>query len=239
MTSINVSNQGVMTEHDEFSECINFIKQWRKEYQTKIRNISLFSKDTILRIEEQREFAKLFYHIRGHFYKFLWALGNKLPTAGLKHIILHNIQEEFGGKALSHEELYYLFCDNLNVEIREEAIPSSIEIPFVKKFNEGHTQYIRHNNWQVGFSAFSAYELLDNVDYAILLKLVETFSFNSTKQGLYFFKLHANANHFETTSEELEALWKSNPQHVKAGFNFIASHQLEMWQKLSDTLLNM
>jgi len=38
------------------------------------------------------------------------------------------------------------------------------------------------------------------------------------------------------TSKLLEEIWDTDPQSVKAGFEFVAQNQLEMWRELDKEL---
>lgn len=48
-----------------------------------------------------------------------------------------------------------------------------------------------------------------------------------------FFKVHINVKHFDTTVDELKDIWEKNAQAVKEAFNFIAEHQIQLWEDLT------
>jgi hypothetical protein len=57
------------------------------------------------------------------------------------------------------------------------------------------------HNEKERFSALSAYERLDNLDYKYLAELA--MSLQTPRNGLLFFKVHLNAQHFSTTEKYL------------------------------------
>ncbi len=87
------------------------------------------------------------------------------------------------------------------------------------------------------WAAFAAYEKLDNVDYNDLHNLVKNFEL--PQNALAFFLVHTKVEHFEAAEKELSEIWQKNPEQVKDAFNFIGTHQNEMWQNLSDAIYNL
>lgn len=218
----------------------NYITNWQKEYQHQSSKIPLFNQDVTSKFtdNQKQKFAKLFYHIRGHFYKFLWFLGSKEAgenTIEMKIIILQNISEEFG-KQKSHEQMYLDFASSLGVEIIEnEIIKETSNLDFIKMFNQQHLEFILKDDSNSAWAAFSAYEALDNLDYENLLNLV--IPWNPPPKALVFFKVHAKVSHHQTTEEVLQKIWNKDPKSVQKGFEFIASHQLKMWQDLYEEVM--
>jgi glycerophosphoryl diester phosphodiesterase len=88
---------------------------------------------------------------------------------------------------------------------------------------------VRHDNDE-RLALFSAYERLDNVDYKYLTRLAS--NIGTARARLLFFKVHERVEHFETTEEILLEIWQKFPEKVKKAFNFIAEHQLKMWDDL-------
>ncbi|MEM1312445.1 MAG: iron-containing redox enzyme family protein [Patescibacteria group bacterium] len=201
-------------------------------YELKIKNIRLFHKDSTLSLAQAKKFVLAFYHARGHFYKFLWILGCFALNNNYKEVVVNNLEEEFGGRASSHEQLYLDFSKNFGVDILSEILSESNYPDFLKEFNRGHISWLLKHNWTEKWSAFAAYESLDNSDYRNLLKLLE--NLNPKVKDLRFFKVHSNANHFESTSKYLSELWELDAQSVENGFDFILPHQLNMWSELSN-----
>jgi len=203
---------------------------WVDNYQDKVSKIKLFQKGGVnWTPEKKQKFVKTFYHIRGHFYKFLWTLGSFAPNNDFKKVILGNIEEEFGGKGPTHEKLYFDFARSFGIDILDEMISEEHNFEFIKQFNQNHINFIVKEPWNTKWSAFSAYERLDNVDYTNLGLLAESMGANG--KGMTFFRVHQNAGHYDTTSKLLEEIWEKDPQSVKVGFEFIAEHQLKMWRE--------
>ena len=96
----------------------HFLDQWDQCYQEKVTAIPLFQPDVTQhwQVSQQQQFARLFYHVRGHFYKFLWLLGNESPNCQEKEKIIDNIREEFGQNGLSMDCLMKGCSTNLHVQ---------------------------------------------------------------------------------------------------------------------------
>jgi hypothetical protein len=60
----------------------------------------------------------------------------------------------------------------------------------------------------------------------------------TSKLGLTFFQVHIHVKHFDNTLDLLSDMWKAEPKKVIDGFDFIQSHQLNMWKKLSANVFN-
>jgi len=209
----------------------DYTTSWTQKYQKKAKMLKLFQKGGISwDLEKKQKFVKTFYHIRGHFYKFLWTLGGFAPNNNFKKVILGNVEEELGGRGPAHEKLYLDFGQGFGVDILEEVLLEKYNFEFVKQFNQNHINFIVKEPWNSKWGAFSAYEKLDNVDYTNLLSLAKEMKTGS--RSLIFFKVHQVADHFESTSKLLEEIWEKDPQSVKKGFEFIAQNQLEMWREL-------
>ena len=74
-----------------------FISEWEQKYRSEIDQVAVFDPEQTSNwsMEKKRYFAKIFYHIRGHFHDFLWFMGSHAPDAHTKQIVLNNIAEEF------------------------------------------------------------------------------------------------------------------------------------------------
>ncbi|MCP4476178.1 MAG: iron-containing redox enzyme family protein [Gammaproteobacteria bacterium] len=214
----------------------DFLTQWDSDYQAKVEQLPLFHIEVTSRWrdEQKRQFAQLFYHARGHFYKFLWLLGNEAPNSTAKETILDNIREEFGGDGLSHEAMYDVFANAVGVDVNNEFFHEPHHHPYLQQYNLGHLNWLNARDWQGKLAGFSAYERLDNIDYHHLENLVK--SLGITGKGLTFFKVHNKADHFDRLHEQLVTVWDNSRHQVEEAFDFIARHQLTMWQWLSHTL---
>lgn len=215
-----------------------FLLEWSDNYKQMLSQIPLFDSSISKNFTTQQKqyFAKIFYHARGHFHDFLWYVANHATDKETKDIVIENISEEFNSSAASHEQLYIAFAESLDVDISNELVNQENYLPWIKAFNKKHLQWLHTHDAEERFAAFSAYELLDNIDYTSLLNLVK--SFDISNKGQIFFKIHAKVMHFDTTSSKLQAIWNSNPQKVKIAFDFIGDHQLAMWSSMHNAINN-
>jgi hypothetical protein len=206
------------------------------EYQLKAKSIKLFQPEFTknLTLEQKQKFVLSFYHIRGKFYKFLWYLGSLAPSREYKQVVIDNIWEEFG-QTISHEQWYYKFANEFGVDCKQEILEEKHNSQCIEDYNEEHIKFILTKPFEQVWSIFGAYEMLDNSDYQNLYKLAE--NLGSSKQDLVFFDIHRRAGHFETVSPLLQQIWDKDSESVKAGFEFILNHQLQMWKDLSEKVL--
>ena len=214
----------------------NFIKQWEVIYKQEQAKIPLFQLETgkKLSLEQKQKFVKQFYHIRGHFYEMLWVLGSLAPSFEYKKVVLQNITEEFGGKK-SHENLYWDFASELGVDIQSEVLDQTNNLKYIQDFDFSHKKWVISQKWESVWAAFSAYEKQDNLDYTKLYDVAKEFGISD--KALFFFKIHSQVQHFETTENLLQKCWDSDPEAVKSGFEFIKSAQMKAWKGLSDEIL--
>ncbi|MCP4474747.1 MAG: iron-containing redox enzyme family protein [Gammaproteobacteria bacterium] len=216
----------------------NFVATWKQQYQLAMQSIALFDAPHTQHWSkpQQQKFCYEFYHIRGHFYKLLWLLGNTAPNSKQeKALILDNYQEEFGGSHDSHESLYRFFAQFLGIEdLGQEFITGNRQPLYVHAYNQGHLEWFSEQNWLGKMAGFAAYELLDNIDYACLLTLSKSFGLDES--ALTFFVIHNKADHFDKLYSCLLTIWKEEPAIVKTAFDFIGPHQLDVWRALSQSL---
>ncbi len=210
------------------------------DYKEALTSIALFDPEmTSEWTDFQRHyFASIFYHLRGHFINFAWYIANFSTHEYTKNIILNNIQEELGtGNRFSHEVLYERFANECKVDIHNEIINETNYLPFAKEFNKAHLKWISIHDQEERLAAFSAYERLDNLDYPNLLNMAQ--SLNLSQQALAFFKVHVHVDHFDSTLELLLPIWEKTPEKVILSFEFIYSHQLNMWNNLSNHVFSL
>ena len=214
-----------------------YLDQCQAQYQAEVKQIAIFNSVITAKwdLETKLKFTKIFYHIRGHFIDMLWHLGNLAPNIEYKSIVLKNIQEEFGSKN-SHEVLFFNFANSLGADIKNEIVRPVWYLDFVKEFNHNHIKFVLEKSWNSAWAAFSAYEKLDNLDYPNLFELAQSLDVN--RQALVFFKIHMSVTHFDNTEPKLIQIWESDPESVKAGFEFIFKNQLEMWRSLDAEMHN-
>lgn len=215
----------------------SFLKDWDRDYQSRIQEVELFKPESTSNWTKEQKvlFTKAFYHVRGHFHDFLWFIGNHAESKHVKDIILKNISEEMNGSARSHELLYIDFAKSLGVDVEREFIEEEAYLDSIREFNKGHLQWLNAHNNASRFSAFSAYERLDNLDYQALLNAMT--ALNVPQPALLFFKVHTRVQHFEATLTELKKIWHRSPQAVIEAFQFISNHQLKMWNDLSKSIV--
>jgi hypothetical protein len=222
---------------DNEHSLMSFIADKDNEYMLKVDELALFQESEAKKLKTlaKQRLVAIFFHIRGHFYEFLWYMLCFAPNKEAKDIILANIAEESGGDRLSHEQLFDCFARQFSVDLNVEWIEQTHYLPFVKAFNQGHLIWLRKHDWASRFSAFSAYERLDNIDYPRLRQLAK--NIGCDRQGLIFFDVHVKVAHFEPTLEMVEEIWQQEPLKVKKAFDFIYQSQLKVWQALSDDIL--
>jgi hypothetical protein len=214
----------------------SFLMEWDRDYKSRTENIELFNLGLTQNWTKDQKiyFAKVFYHARGHFHDFLWFIGNHATSKTVKDIVLKNIAEEMNGSARSHEQLYVDFAKCVGADLVSEFIEEETYLDSIKEFNKGHLYWLNSHDDESRFSAFSAYERLDNIDYKALLSLIMTL--NLPPKAQLFFKVHARVQHFETTENELKKIWARNPKKIKEAFQFISRHQIKMWNDLSNSI---
>lgn len=235
ISATNLNKQfNMQTLPSTFSQ---FLTQADSEYRKKLSSIPLFNtaKTATWDKNQKRLFAAIFYHLRGHFINFMWFIANFSADSLSKSIILDNINEEFGtGNRLSHEQLYASFAQEYGVDIHDEIVNETHYLPFAKQFNKGHLAWLAAHDAEAQIAAFAAYERLDNIDYIYLSECA--LSMNTSAQGMIFFKVHTHVEHFSSVIEKLEPIWEHTSDKIKQAFEFIYSHQIQMWQKLSDEI---
>lgn len=220
----------------EASLC-EFLRQWDEANKAEHKQIPLLDPNVARKLRKDRQayFAKVFYHIRGHFHDFLWFVGSHATDVATKRIILENIEEEFG-TSVSHEQLYIRFAESLGVDLTSEIMAGTHYLPFARRFNEGHIKWLLQHDADSQMAAFAAYERLDNVDYEDLAIFAE--NLGVPREARAFFEVHRHAKHFEMAGEEVQALWKRHQRKVQDAFSFITDHQNQMWRELSNAVLS-
>lgn len=236
MSEISATRRKQVCQSATSSDLTAFLSHWDKSYKANVATVKLFDELCVGEWTHSQKiyFIKAFYHARGHFHDFLWYLGNHAPDENLKKIILHNISEEFGEKGKSHELHYIDFSNYFGVDIYQEMMSEENYASFLKEFNRGHLIWLLSHDWESCMAAFSAYERLDNIDYANLM--ITARAMGTPDKYMTFFKIHAKVHHFDTTVKVLDEIWCKNPNKVIEAFNYIASHQLSMWRSLSDAI---
>ncbi|KTC96069.1 iron-containing redox enzyme family protein [Legionella erythra] len=209
-------------------------------YRASLDTIPLFDADQTQHWTRQQKqyFAATFYHLRGHFINFMWYMANFSSNEHIKLAILNNIHEEIGtGTRFSHEMLYDRFATECQVNIHEEMLSETFYLPFAREFNKKHLQWLTSHSEEERIAAFAAYERLDNLDYPLLVNLAK--SLQISQQGMAFFNVHVHVTHFDSVLDLLLPLWEAEQHKVKAAFEFIYTHQRQMWSNLSHTIFSL
>jgi hypothetical protein len=220
-----------MIENTKPQTLSEYTANWSKKYKQMLDKNELFQSGFAknLTLEQRQKFIKYFYHIRGNFYTFLWFIGSLAPDVKYRKIALGNIVEEFG-VTMSHEQWYMEFAAAHGVDLKTEIIQEKFNHGFIKTYNKGYIDYIINHDFDLAWSVFSAYELLDNQDYPSLQKFAK--NIGTDTKSLTFFRIHANGNHYDSTHTLLQEIWDKDSEKAKQAFEFVAAHQLNMWAEL-------
>jgi len=227
------------TEYLAMKSLAEFLGSWESTYQADAARVPIFT-DAIEGISRDKaeRFCRLFYHVRGHFYRFLWIMASWAPPGEHQGIVMRNIADELGtlGKDHQpHEQLFFQFAECTDPNIREEALTERHYLPFLRAFDHGHVQALLRTDWDGKWAIFAAYEFLDNTDYENLYKLAQRLGVSG--DALTFFEVHRGGDHFGETYDHLEDIWKRQPRKVEESFEFIALSQLHMWRGVSEQVL--
>jgi pyrroloquinoline quinone (PQQ) biosynthesis protein C len=188
----------------------------------------------IIQKEGLKNFAEAFYFVRYNFCRLNFILGERCGNNDfLWRGLVRNLLEELGGqKGISHNQLYRDFLDCVGIH-SEDSLQDSI---FSYQFNASWEKFCRDAPLLEAIAAISVYEVLDKPDYALLLRVLEKAGI--AKQGLHFFQVHANAEHFEMFEDVISWLSKQEKgeEIINNGRNFVFRTQRMMWAGLLNTL---
>lgn len=219
-------------------ELEEFVKDWTKDFQRKTNNIKLFNPETKFSEEQKKKFASFFWHVRGHFPDTLFTISAKVPYY-MRKIILDNIADELGTlntEHKSHEHLYQVFSKEVGEDTSEYVFTHKNYLKFIKDYiDELNAKFVNSNSDEC-ISMFTAYELLDEIDYVKCYQLVKKWELS--KKGLEFWRVHAEGNHYTELKDTLNNIYSSNIKAVEDGFRFISNHQINMWKNLSKIIFN-
>ncbi|MES2225561.1 MAG: iron-containing redox enzyme family protein [Patescibacteria group bacterium] len=231
-----------MIENDaRRAEMAMFLSNWAEEYLLQTQQNRLFentSSEARGWSDRQKEtFVALLYHARGHFYRFLWHLANQASLEQRK-VVFENIRDELGGESYApHEVLFSRFAAEFGTDVQKEMFGrTALWDHFLAGFNDGHLRFILTHESDANWAFFSAYELLDNVDYVNLLNLAKAMG-ACKPEALEFFEVHIGSTHHEETRRLLSDIWVANPDSVREAFAFIAQHQLRMWRGIESVIM--
>jgi pyrroloquinoline quinone (PQQ) biosynthesis protein C len=232
------ASQRLKLQFCEYQNSLNdFVAEWLHHYKEVVARIDLFNPELTksLSLEQQKLLVKALYHTRGHCNDFFWFVANHGSRA-MKELILDNTAEEFGRDGKSHEQLYHDFAESLGIDLTDEVVNETTYLPFVREYNRSHLRWLAAHDADSHLAAFSAYEKLDNPDYTNLYELAKSLGIQG--RGLVFFDVHRHVEHYEATMHFVDQVWKKSPEKVREAFTFIAEHQIDMWQQLSDVVFS-
>ena len=181
-----------------------------------------------------RNFAETFYFVRYDFCRLNFLVGarcgaNDRFTTG----IVRNLCEEHGLlRGRSHNQLYRDFLDAAG------ACPESClhEPDFAARFNARWHLHCTEAPLPQALAALGVYEVLDNPDYALLLRLVKRVAVH--KSGMPFFAVHASARHSELFADLIAEFLDNDADrsHVDKAARFVIDTQRRMWCDLMSHL---
>jgi hypothetical protein len=135
--------------------------------------------------------------------------------------------EELGGGrgSTTHGEMYRTFLDELGLLVETGFVASRIEEPlFVRTFYDDFEAYCRNRSAVERKSILAIFELVDNADYASLYSGLVQYGFS--EKSLSFFKIHAEASHWEDSRGEMEQYWSKEDRSLIIGaFEFLLQLQ--------------
>jgi hypothetical protein len=177
-----------------------------------------------------RNFSGAFYFIRYDFCCLNFVIGERChQDERLWGGLAKNLMEELGGNGgRSHNQLYrdFLACVDAGSE-------QSLQCPsFAHEFNKNWREFAKSAPLMEALSAIAIYEIFDVPDYQLLLRVLE--QAGVPEEGLHFFRVHANAHHFEMFEDTVT--WLMEQEGGEEAFararEFVFTTQRKMWQGL-------
>jgi pyrroloquinoline quinone (PQQ) biosynthesis protein C len=180
------------------------------------------------------KFGEIFHFVRYDFCRLNFIIGarccnNERLWAGLAK----NLIEELGGKrGPTHNQLYRDFLQSIGARQEEK-----LECPkFAQEFNNSWEEFARTSPLIEALSAIAIYEIFDVPDYQMFLEILERAQV--PEEGLIFFRVHANAHHFEMFEDTVE--WILQQEGGQEAFDkateFVFETQRKMWIGLTECL---
>ena len=186
--------------------------------------------NVILRPTGLKKFAEAFYFVRYDFYKLNFMVGSRCPPHEQfwKGLAL-NLLEELGGReGPTHNQLYRDFLTTVGLGDEQQLR----EPPFAQGFNREWQMYCANAPLVHALAAIAIYEILDNTDYAMLLRVIRAAGI--TGVGARFFRVHAEAEHFEMFEDILSRFseGKEGASTLQEANQFVIGRQRNMWEGL-------
>jgi pyrroloquinoline quinone (PQQ) biosynthesis protein C len=197
-------------------------------------NLNIILSEHTKNFQKIIDFAECFYFVRVDFCCVNFAVGERCHNN--EHLwggIARNLIEELGGKGgKSHNQLYRDFLASVSARPEEE-----IECPqFAAEFNSSWRDFAKKAPLVEALSAIAIYEIFDVPDYKLFLDVLERAGVPD--KGLHFFKVHANAHHFEMFEDTIT--WVMEQEGGQEAFDkateFVFETQRKMWIGLTECL---
>ncbi len=222
-----------MVKTKTLSSLVEFIVSAEENILSELA-VELHLCNTMASEEGLKRFAEAFYFVRYNYCRLNFILGercgvNEFLWAGLAK----NLIEELGGrKGASHNQLYRDFLSCIGANSEEFLRPPL----FTYKFNTLWEKFCREAPLLEALSAIAIYEIFDKPDYALLLRVIQKTGI--PERGLRFFKVHANAEHFDMFEDTIYWLSKQErgEEILNNGINFVLQTQRMMWEELLRSL---
>ncbi len=176
------------------------------------------------------DFGEAFYFIRYKFYKLNFIIGTRSsPDEAFWGGLVANLLEELGGTdGVSHNELYRIFLREIGASSESELV----EPFFTPAFNNNWEKYAFEAPFQEALAAIAVYEILDNPDYQLMLRIAQ--NAGVTTSGLEFFLVHAGAVHFELF-EDFASKMFTTPEGedvINRSADYVHQLQSGLWKDL-------
>ena len=135
--------------------------------------------------------------------------------------------------SLSHEQLYAKFAEQLGEPNVLEYVTDELSYKNVHNFVKSQCELVvlHADDFDFIWSAYTAIEALDNVDYKHLLQMAE--GVFVSEEGLEFFRVHMLVQHYEVATPLLLPIWVRDDETVRRAFSEVANLQLQAWKNLS------
>lgn len=193
--------------------------------------------DLLTTADGRKHFAELFYFVRSAFVRHNFLLGTRCPVhEDYWKGIVYNLSEELGGRnGIPHNHLYRRFLRSVGAS-GEGCIR---EAKFSKDFNNAWENYIRQMDVEESIYAIVIYEILDSVDYGMLLSALR--QSGESALDLEFFFVHARAEHGALFTDFLQRVvhHERRVYWAESAAAFVLETQQNMWNGLIAALANV
>jgi pyrroloquinoline quinone (PQQ) biosynthesis protein C len=190
--------------------------------------------DLVKKPDGCKRFANAFYFVRYDFYRLNFIVGARCgPDERYWTGLAHSLYEESGGNGgKSHNQLYRDFLSDVGVK-DENTLR---EPTFAREFNKSWVNFCTDSPFNEALSGLAIFEILDQPDYAMLFEVVK--NADISPGGLLFFKIHAQAEHFDFFEEIVDTLGKTpgGRASLERAAAFVIQNQRMMWQGLLQCL---